>query len=231
MLRGSNDGQMRADVAALCRRLMDARRPVEIEPVRAADAAGRMFSIIERIDRDGIVISRPSGPGAHRSLIAFASYTLVLPDGARAIAVDVKMLARTKLKGGQNSTLFCYKVSLPTNPREIARSDEQRSLVGADMSCEATIRAIGHAQPMFGVIERLTPGEVMIRCRTAVALPAGASVHIDAALPHPVGDLAEVGAISSIEPGKDAQGPLLHVKFLEPVERIANALAERRKAG
>lgn len=220
---------MRADVAAMCRRLADGRRPIELEPVRASDAAGRMFSVIERVDDDGLIIARPTGPGAHRSLIQFASYTMVLPDGMRAVAADVKVLARTKMKGGQNATLYCYKVSLPVNPREVARSEEQRSLVGVDIACEASIRAVGHARPMYGMVERINADEATIRCRATVALPVGASVHIDAELPPPVGSLTAVGAISSIGRGEPGEGPRIRVKFIEPVPAIKDALTTRRR--
>ena len=140
------------------RRLARSREPIEIEPLQVSNADGRQFSIVERVDDRSVVIGRPSGPGAHRPLIQFGAYTLLLPAPDGDLAAETRVLARVKLRSGGGGQLFCYRVSMPTAVHRVERRQSQRLLFGSDLVCEARIRARSE--------ERRVGKECFLLCRS-----------------------------------------------------------------
>jgi len=225
-------GGPRPDPAILehFKRLAHSRQPLEIEPLQVgATGGGRQFSVVERVDDRSIVIGRPSGPGAHRPLIQFGAYTLLIPAGDSELAGESRVLSRVRIKGGASRELHCYRLSLPLELHTVSRRLNQRLLFGGDLMCEARVRAEGRAAPIFGSLEELTPTSARLRCRAPVPIVCGAAVHLDAELPPPVGELRVVGEVVGIEPPsrpEDGDRPMLNVKFLEPVAAIKRAISE-----
>lgn len=212
------------------KRLARTRQPLEIEPLQVnATGAGRQFSVVERVDERSIVIGRPSGPGAHRPLIQFGAYTLLIPVVDGEFAGESRVLSRVRIKGGASRELHCYRMSLPLEMHSVSRRQNQRLLFGGDLMCEARVRAEGRSAPIFGALEELTPTSARMRCRAPVPIVRGAAVHLDASLPPPVGDLQVVGEVVGVEPPsrpEDGDRPMLHVKFIEPVAAIKRAINE-----
>jgi len=211
------------------RRLARTREPIEIEPLQVCNADGRQFSVVERVDDRSIVIGRPSGPGAHRPLIQFGAYTLLLPSPDGELAAETRVLCRAKVRSGARGELFCYRLGMPSSVHRVERRQSQRLLFGGDLMCEARIRAEGRASPAFGTFEELTADSARLRCRAPVPIVRGAAVHLDAELPAPVGSLQVVGEVVGIElptTPEHAGCPLIHVRFLESVPAVKRALAE-----
>lgn len=208
------------------RRAIKSRERLEIEPMHASVSSGRMYTQIEAIGPRHMVISRPTGPGAHRPLIRFGQYTLLIPQGDRQLAGSVKVLAREQLSAGDGETpLYCYRLSYPREFESIDRTESERVLFGGNMDCEARVRAIGRAAPIFGGIVSLTAVDIRISCRHDVSLPAGASVNVEAVLPMPIGSFRAVGEIVGFERGEaTSKGPIMRVKFDGPQAAIQAAL-------
>jgi hypothetical protein len=211
------------------RRLSRSREPIEIEPMQVVGADGRQFSVVERVDERSVVIGRPSGPGAHRPLIQFGAYNVLIPSPEGELAGETRVLSRVRIKAGGGRPLHCYRLTLPSSLHRVSRQRNQRLLFGGDFVCEARILAGGRSGPIFGAFEELSVDSARVRARAPVTLMRGASVHLQATLPMPVGELQVVGEVVAVEPPgrpEDGDRPVIHVKFLEPNAAIKRAISE-----
>lgn len=217
-----------------------ARVKLELEYLsRAGGSDATMASVIEQVDQEDFVISRPVVGGAVRQLGTHEQLRLSFVTARERVSAETRCLGRAKIPSGGKRVLYGYRLLIPQAMEVQERRTSQRVTVGFDLAPEVELTSFGFEGPVRGVIIDISAGGLQVRSHNAVGkFAAGQQVYVSTLLPDPVGELGEVGEVAWVRRGKVEGQTILGVRFLEPIERVGKFVitmghlrSKRRHAG
>ena len=213
------------NVRRVLERAQEERARIElIDAVASPNQPIRLFTTIEQLRDDDVVISRPTHGGRLRPLATGGDLHMLLGVDGQRLAGHVRCLGRIRVKSGSGGMFYGYRMSLPDAFRPEERRAAPRYETTEEQAPDAELTVLGLPNRVHGLVIDLSASGMRMRSPNARGrIAVGQRAYLTVELPDPVGRLKETINIVRVDQLEDGVVEL-GISFLRTIPEVSEML-------